>query len=92
MIGFFAFVVVTIVFYVKPLCDNCHAEVRLKSQHSPSWPAVVLNVEGALHVPNKIIDIYFSILGATIRQIDFPKLFHWRDALSPMFHPIPHHD
>ena len=28
MIGFFAFVVATIVFYVKPLCDNCHAEVR----------------------------------------------------------------
>ena len=27
MIGFFAFLVVTIVFYVKPLCDNCHAEV-----------------------------------------------------------------
>ena len=29
MIGFFAFVVATIVFYVKPLCDNCHSEVRI---------------------------------------------------------------
>merc|ERR1719266_2736818 len=27
MIGFFAFLVVTIVFYVKPLCDNCREDI-----------------------------------------------------------------
>jgi len=32
MIGFFAFVVATIVFYVKPLCDNCHAEALLQDK------------------------------------------------------------
>jgi len=32
MIGFFAFVVVTIIFYVKPLCDNCHAEALLEDK------------------------------------------------------------
>lgn len=32
MIGFFAFVVATIVFYVKPLCDNCHSEALLEDK------------------------------------------------------------
>jgi len=28
LIGFIAFVIVTIVFYVKPLCDNCHKDIE----------------------------------------------------------------
>jgi len=32
MIGFFAFVIATIVFYVKPLCDNCHSEALLEDK------------------------------------------------------------
>ena len=29
LIGFIAFVIVTIVFYVKPLCDNCHKDIEV---------------------------------------------------------------
>ena len=29
LIGFIAFVIVTIVFYVKPLCDNCHQDIQV---------------------------------------------------------------
>ena len=29
MIGFIAFVVCTIVFYVKPLCDQCHTDLEI---------------------------------------------------------------
>lgn len=32
MIGFFVFLVMTIVFYVKPLCDNCHSEALLQDK------------------------------------------------------------
>lgn len=30
LIGFVAFVIATIVFYVKPLCDNCHQDIQVK--------------------------------------------------------------
>jgi len=29
LIGFVAFIAMTIIFYVKPLCDNCHEDVKL---------------------------------------------------------------
>ena len=29
LIGFIAMVIVTIVFYVKPLCDNCHKDIEV---------------------------------------------------------------
>lgn len=29
LIGFVAFVIATIVFYVKPLCDNCHTDIQV---------------------------------------------------------------
>merc|ERR1719186_2230446 len=29
LIGFVAFIAITIIFYVKPLCDNCHEDVKL---------------------------------------------------------------
>ena len=32
LIGFIAFVTVTIVFYVKPLCDQCHTDLDLKEK------------------------------------------------------------
>lgn len=32
MIGFFAFLVVTIVFYVKPFCDNCREDITLNEK------------------------------------------------------------
>jgi len=32
LIGFIAFVIVTIVFYVKPLCDNCHKDIELNDK------------------------------------------------------------
>ena len=32
MIGFLAFLVLTIVFYVKPFCDNCHQDIQLNEK------------------------------------------------------------
>jgi len=32
LIGFIAFVIVTIVFYVKPLCDNCHQDIQISEK------------------------------------------------------------
>jgi hypothetical protein len=29
LIGFLAFVLVTIAFYIKPLCDNCHKDIQV---------------------------------------------------------------
>ena len=31
LIGFVAFVIATIVFYVKPFCDNCHHDIQVKT-------------------------------------------------------------
>ena len=32
LIGFVAFVTVTIIFYVKPLCDQCHTDIQLREK------------------------------------------------------------
>ncbi len=34
LIGFVAFVIATIVFYVKPLCDNCHQDIQVSFSKS----------------------------------------------------------
>jgi hypothetical protein len=41
LIGFVAFVVATIVFYVKPLCDNCHTDIQVLFHDSHSFHNIV---------------------------------------------------
>ena len=36
LIGFIAMVIVTIVFYVKPLCDNCHKDIEVSNARGKS--------------------------------------------------------
>ena len=40
LIGFVAFVIATIVFYVKPFCDFCHHDIQVSSLHSVERPKI----------------------------------------------------
>ena len=51
LIGFVAFVIATIVFYVKPLCDNCHHDIQVKLKNIQIFIKVTENLKS---IPNAV--------------------------------------
>ena len=45
LIGFVAFVIATIVFYVKPLCDNCHHDIQVRLKNIQIFIKVTENLK-----------------------------------------------
>ena len=73
MIGFFAFLVVTIIFYVKPLCDNCHSEVSKFDVSGTLYPALS-------HFEPRFLVITYMMLWYLITTLNFRH--HYRTSLS----------
>ena len=42
LIGFVAFVIATIVFYVKPFCDNCHHDIQVKTHKYKYFAGIII--------------------------------------------------
>ena len=42
LIGFVAFVIATIVFYVKPFCDNCHHDIQVKTNKYKYFAGIII--------------------------------------------------
>ena len=42
LIGFVAFVIATIVFYVKPFCDNCHHDIQVRTHKYKYFAGIII--------------------------------------------------
>ena len=63
LIGFIAMVIVTIVFYVKPLCDNCHKDIEVSNARGKSLFELIVgyHFSSQLTATLKLCLIYFTI-------------------------------